>query len=500
MGETIVLVIVQFPISDARRFSPSSEYLSVPDWPPRTGLRPQFVRYFGGAVRRKRGPDEAWLDEVAFCLAGRALRFPGLLQRRVGLSEASIVPACVFRRFFHDGLAVARVEVGLAPARRSPLLPALPPPTYLKCVTDLLALPTRVRRDRELPLVLQGRNLARLYGRASTKCTQNGITLPNFSLVEDGRPTVIVQLDSAEFACLPEVARVFAANSIRGAVLAFMWLATDWGPIGTWLLSHGSAQDEDVRCLRICLLRLHAEREALDSTLRQLARGNICYDPQSDAGMRLEKYLNEATRRIGKVRRYGAPQSMLNGALDAVLSSEPDSQSEVEGRLAKLNWHVKKKLMRHLEIRGGSRIVKQVKVIVQKGGKVVLKDESQNISGGTFSGPVINRLVAERVENSFQTFGAAAVSDDLKKAVSCLHEEVKKLASQMDKKGVGSHEDVAAHLEAFLEQAAKPKPIGGVLQVTGKGLVEAAKMVAEMAGPITTAVNGVLKIFGLSVV
>ena len=61
-------------------------------------------------------------------------------------------------------------------------------------------------------------------------------------------------------------------------------------------------------------------------------------------------------------------------------------------------------------------------------------------------------------------------------------------------------EEVLTRLETFTEQAAKKKPLGDVLKVTGKGLVEAAKTVAEMIGPITVAVTGVLKLFGLSLV
>ena len=52
-------------------------------------------------------------------------------------------------------------------------------------------------------------------------------------------------------------------------------------------------------------------------------------------------------------------------------------------------------------------------------------------------------------------------------------------------------------LENFTAQAAAPKPSPKILQVTGQGLIDAAKNVAELVAPITTTVNFVLKLMGL---
>src|SRR4030095_1338232 len=81
-----VLLVLQFPVSDARAFRSDREVrLDVPSWSkPRTDLRPEFVHFFGRAVERRRGADNAWTDEMFFCLAKRALRFNDLATRGIG--------------------------------------------------------------------------------------------------------------------------------------------------------------------------------------------------------------------------------------------------------------------------------------------------------------------------------------------------------------------------------------------------------------------------------
>jgi hypothetical protein len=53
--------------------------------------------------------------------------------------------------------------------------------------------------------------------------------------------------------------------------------------------------------------------------------------------------------------------------------------------------------------------------------------------------------------------------------------------------------------KTLVTEAAKANPKKEQLSVSGKGLIEAAKTAAEMAGPIVTAVKAVLGLFGVPV-
>jgi len=83
----------------------------------------------------------------------------------------------------------------------------------------------------------------------------------------------------------------------------------------------------------------------------------------------------------------------------------------------------------------------------------------------------------------------------LKEALADLNGLARQLAQKTP--DPGDRENVVNNTEAFAKAAAAAKPDRTMLQITGKGLIEAAKTVAEMAAPITTAVTAVLGLLGL---
>src|SRR5215210_5700665 len=107
-----MLVCIQFPLADFRRFldNPTS-LLSRPGWPtPEPEY--EFVRSFGAIQTRKRGGLSGWVGENEVCEANRALRFD---QIPVHVDSEIRVPLqCAFRRLFFDGLAVGKFETGIS--------------------------------------------------------------------------------------------------------------------------------------------------------------------------------------------------------------------------------------------------------------------------------------------------------------------------------------------------------------------------------------------------
>src|SRR5690606_13065690 len=69
--------------------------------------------------------------------------------------------------------------------------------------------------------------------------------------------------------------------------------------VPVWVMKSGPKfTSRDKNNLRIFLLRLHAEHECLRGTLRAIARGEIEPSSNSLESNVLQRYLNEATRRV----------------------------------------------------------------------------------------------------------------------------------------------------------------------------------------------------------
>jgi hypothetical protein len=122
-GDLLVLVGLQFPIADSRKFiSAYTGRLNRPAWP---SPEPEyeFVRSFGSIQTRGRGGLLGWVGENEICEADRVLRFdrlePFYTEPYRGLGfvrdRNPVHLRCAFRRFFFDGLAVGKFETGVYP-------------------------------------------------------------------------------------------------------------------------------------------------------------------------------------------------------------------------------------------------------------------------------------------------------------------------------------------------------------------------------------------------
>jgi hypothetical protein len=460
------------------------------------GLKPQFVRFFGKAVPREKGADVAWTDESSYCRADRALRLAGLGARKF-FKDRPVHPCCSFRRLLSDGRVVTRVEIGITlPHRQTGRLLVISADELLQVADAMLKLPTLARtwpgRFVLNPLVLQGERLAKLFAYATSYRSKFNFTT-TARLVEAGSPLLLIELEGNELTEWPSAFLQVKSDDIQGGDLAFGRIKTDWGYIPIWVLGPGQADRDQLRSLRLCLLRLHAEREALNGFLNQLNRQWITFTPGTPTGDAIECYLNKATRLINKREWSGINQSSISQAFDAAEEVQYIAErTQLLRRYEGARRQIWVKVQRYEEQLRAVRTI--TTVVVQEGGNYV--ENKQTIHGGTFYGAVVNKVDAERIENSFNTFNKENPGDDLKKAIAFLHEEVKALVAKLPE-DFAQKEEVLANLETFTEQVSRKKPLGDVLKVTGKGLIDAAKTVAEMVGPITTAVTGVLKLFGL---
>lgn len=119
--------------------------------------------------------------------------------------------------------------------------------------------------------------------------------------------------------------------------------------------------------------------------------------------------------------------------------------------------------------------------------KTVINNVTLNFSNGSsFTGPI---AVGENIRISYDA-AASTSKDQLRQRLEEVVGLVSKLTEAID--SVDRKNDVSVQLKSFVEEAKKEKPSKWMLDISSKGLLEAANTVAAMASPITTAVKAAL--------
>jgi len=139
-----------------------------------------------------------------------------------------------------------------------------------------------------------------------------------------------------------------------------------------------------------------------------------------------------------------------------------------------------------------------IHVYVADGGSAQIAKEimeaknEQNISGGTFNAPVgINQTFT----NCYNTIRAVK-NEEKRIALEGLVKQVETIHPHLvDEKAKVKAE---RQVKLLTEEAAQPEPDKDQIQLSGKGLIEAAETCAKMAGPVITATKAVLGLFGVS--
>lgn len=489
-----MLVLVQFAFANLRAFiGPTSA--GGPDWtlPPDTA-RPDFVRSFGALRRRKsvvtiRG--STWPSESWFAHAEWAIRLPELTADQFTHDGKKVVPRFGLRRLFSDGVALWRLEVGIGFEARSGLTPS----QAMHLVHDLLQLPVRVRVQGELgppaPLIQQGAALEDALTQACTFKSTPAAARP--LKMRRGRAMVFIETNAAtageavtEAAASVPGARHFsigAADSESHIDIDYATLRMDREDLPmVWMHSRLPDRAVKLSAVRTHLLRLHAEREVLTQVLRASKRKLL-----DETTPELERYLQRAQADLFAEKRMGVEQTQLQEIFAVYDEIAPAEKLALESVLG--NRRQSKERTESLV--GSYRGPDDRAIVVISTGAFTMNDNSVTIGGSNY-GPI-------NVAGTFVNTGkiiAGTQDSELKTALETLHDLTKKLAEQ--KPDASDKEQVANQAEALAKAAVAAKPDKSMLQVTGKGLIEAAKTVAGMAGPIATAVGAVLGILGVA--
>jgi hypothetical protein len=506
----LVLLTLQVPIADLRPFSSgSAERQPLPAWPQPVPYE-QFVPRFGAVQRRTRGASgvEEWADEVYFSSAANALKFPDLNQRWMRSPKVHAKPFGAFRRFLSDGCAVARVEIGVQTGTRQRDVDGT---EALGLVREFLSLPTNIARPLDVPrpraLIHQRHNLRRLYLMSSTPKEARERSGDIERLVSTLSPLVIVKYDfdpatgRRELNPLPSRAKTIDPPPFPTVLLSHTRLAFAGGDVGVWFLGAYDRDRISTRQVRLCILRLHAEQAVLQHVLSKLRSGELPFKPRSKEGDRLEKYLNDATRVLGKSERHGVAQEALRAVMNAFdVGIGKDERQVLMAVLDDARLQIKKKVDQFLIEQRNRR---EQSYYVATDGKItnaeiVIMDNRSVTNttidfgqGNTFHGSV---TAAGHIERSFNA-AKDVTNNELQKS---MEELVKKVGALASKLPPDDQEVVTRKLEQFTQEAKAKKPDRNVLKVTGEGLIEAAKTVAAMAEPVGKAVLAILGILGVA--
>lgn len=260
-----------------------------------------------------------------------------------------------------------------------------------------------------------------------------------------------------------------------------------------------------LRSFRLCILRLHAEQESLDLILRHLNRGTLEVDNDLGTAERINAYFNSATRSILRKTWSGIDKSAISNAYEAASSVQYSTDRSV--LVSQFNGARKEVLRKILDYQAKRAAIREVSIVnVLEGGKY-MENKSTITLSGNFSGPVIGQQNADSISNDFQNFANNNPSSELLSAVKNLHDDVHKLMKKLAEDPELGQEVVqeknrviALHLKTITEQAAAKasgnSTVPDYLSVSGKGLIDAAKAVADMAQPIAHAVGVVLRLLG----
>jgi hypothetical protein len=463
-----VLVAVSFPIADLRSFCGPDLRLAKPLWAaPRP--RRDFVRGFGGLIVRPRGGAVGWPGEHVTCEAAHAMRFVHL---------PPSIP-CVYRRFFFDGHATGKFEVGFSVRH------ALRPDRTVEHVaSSLLELPVTVEQGLDglttVPLAHAGAPLSIAYCAASSPRPLRGPQHIS-ELVQDGEPCVFAELPRNQ------------ANRSPHVRLAHFNVGTKTIRAWTVRLSEDYSKTV-VRGLRICFMRLHAEKEALTVILREILLGRLRPCRGSQSGDALQRYLLRAARMIARVHAAArALRPEIDGRAAAFEAAERG------GHLEHLRDWLREAIS-SLDMR--PNVVRTIEALLDNDefgmtehlGGFTMIDKSVNVQGDNL-GIVASELHIRSFQNSFNRVASSDSSPDLKRVFGELQATLLEVTKRLPS---AAAQQVTDDFEGLCRESASTAPRKRRIKDYIETLLQGVKGAAEFAAPATAALHAVLVAFGIS--
>ncbi len=482
-----MLLSIQFPFSDSRIFiGEKAKLLGRPHWP---SVSPDvdFVRSFGSIRKRRLGGIAGWVGENALCEADRALRFPRIESFRDKQTGLRIPLLLAFRRFYFDGLAVGKFEVGISPKQKE--IDALTRQQTYGFINHFLNLPVTIPAlsKKAVSAELAGQLVSTSLGQSAKHLAKfyagSSIAHPPPAKLENwwvlpGAPLLFVVHKHSERIQIPFFGKPVPRSENLKSDLFYCEVPYSGKSLRMWVMGLTPQTNYgEVRALRICLLRLHAEHEALRLVLQNIATGKIDITPKSKESDLLQLYLNEATRRI---TRLGSKADNLSESNLAELARESEDMVNPGERDALLTS------LKTIDIRNNifQKVVEYVKTEIHA--REVYMGDKYHIEGSTVGAVGDQAQASNNVFNQWNQSGG-----DLKN----LAKELAALRAELGKQAKEPEEFEAAAAIAKAEAAAEKGDGTTVFQYlknAGKWAFDVAKSIG-----VPVAVEALKKAIGI---
>lgn len=313
-----MLVVVQFPFADARRFVEGvSQPLSQPSWP--APVSREFVRGFGQIRKRRDCID--WIPEPFVCGAQNALRI-----QCVDVQKATGARACrlkmVSSRVFFDGMAMGKVELVLLPSSRYvPAPSSLQRRDFLQAVADATArivIPYGNPSALKRPLGEYVKILPLQWIGATSRRGDMRIAGNRRTWVASGPPMIVVCTSGRQpfrSSATDSQWPIPTGRPSQDGQLLATYSNRPSQPLGDlWTISGSESMPRETRAVRVALCRLHAETAALRLVLKFIGSDSFAISPRSHQSDYLQEYLQKSAVRILRLvsRKGHYPASLLN--------------------------------------------------------------------------------------------------------------------------------------------------------------------------------------------
>lgn len=483
-----MLVVVQFPFADLRRFVSCSDYrLAAPPFPLVVPGQ-HFVRSTGQVKVRPQGSPCVWPEDGRFCDARSALRLYGISGKKSPAETRRRHWQCAFRRFYSDGRSSSRLEVGfVCPTECEQTISTS---DLIKAVLDIpVSVPDIDGPRKHTHIAHAGRPLAKHFLHATTAVTSDPSSIRPWWL-SPGRPLVLVQYDARQALDLPKGTHIkqFSSDGIRLDYANINYRGTS---TSTWYLGfEKGANRATFRELRLHLMRLHSEMQCMMLILQSAQSGKLASKPHTPEFDALQQFLNDSLRLIRAKRRYGLPQAPLLQASLSAVDAVP--QEEADLLLSELSF-ARRQIREKVEAYAAQTRNRQSTMIFTGGGPVVTGDwRNYNIDvGGDFSGVVGEH---NTVQDSLNRIEQSDVSDDVKDALKELTAAAAQLYQNAPPEIHEKVQSVPKDVDNFCEEALEAEPRQSILKAIGDGLKKAAQAADELGKPVIQLVTSILKL------
>lgn len=470
-----MFVSLHFPIVDTRSFCSDSGRLAKPVWPlPSADV--EFVRNFGPVRARPLGGLSGWIGESEICDASKALRLQNSPSISTSTDNWSLrVP---FRRFYFDGLASGKFEIGFATTRRNQQL-ELSAEELRVAIDDILNLKVHIVSPGEGPvsttLIEAGRHLANSYRVATTKVGVKAKAPANS--VRCGTPLLCLEAAPREIVVTPYFTRDIVLHHSHGLRLSHCLVPHSNRTIRMWMLdalyvTHANwlnSRHSVARRLRMCLQRLHCEHECLRITLRQIMTKILPVERGTVTSDSLQQFFNESTKKIGILEFKSAKDfadELFKIARESTNGMRPGEMDALEQVLERcdLRPNIRRKIEKYSKQWGSVTIIENVEANYMGD---VFKDISSSIiaTRGSIAEGVIsirssgNENIAEAIEKLDQLINSCGAD--------VLPAETKKESVEL--------------LKGITDEAKKATPSKSVMKTLGASLMSILEKVAPIA-------------------